>query len=187
MTVSHRFVILSGIPGCGKTTVGRALATHLEIPYVSKDDILESFLEDLESCNEKTRHRLSRSADQAFQARALNCEVAVLDSFWRHPLAETQSGTPSGWLISSEVHAVEVLCVCHPELAAMRFLERKRHIGHLDSAWNKASLVAQSQELMKSLPLGVGVLIKIDTTDALELGQLTAKVKNALDVDLSKN
>jgi hypothetical protein len=182
MTVSHRFVVVSGIPGCGKSTVGRALAEHLDIPYLDKDEILESLFYGLECPDEETRHRLSRAADQKFQAKALSCTKAVLDSFWRHPSADTRSGTPSGWLIAPEVHSVEVLCRCPPELAATRFLKRTRHVGHLDSAWTHASLVAQSQALLHRLPLGVGALIEVDTTDTFDPKQLATRVRLALDV-----
>lgn len=180
MTVFHRFVVVSGVPGCGKSTVGRALAEHLNTPYFDKDEILESYFGELECSNEETRHRLSRAADLDFQTKTLNCTRAVLDSFWRHPLADTQSGTPSSWLAAPEIHAVEVLCGCAPELAAKRFLERTRPVGHLDRAWDHASLAAQSRNLMRELPLGVGALIKIDTTNAVDFKQLAVQVKTAL-------
>ncbi len=182
MAVSHRFVVVSGIPGCGKSTIGRALAEHLDAPYLDKDEILESLFDGLESYQEETRHRLSRAADRDFESKALSCTRAVLDSFWRHPSADTQSGTPSGWLTGPEAHCVEVLCECPPELAATRFLKRTRHVGHLDSRWNRASLVAQSRNLMHRLPLGVGVLIKVDTTGTIDLDQLADQVGIALDV-----
>ncbi len=181
MAVSHRFVVVSGIPGCGKSTVGRALAEHLDTPYLDKDEILESLFDGLECSSEETRHRLSRAADEEFESKALSCTRAVLDSFWRHPSADTQSGTPSGWLTAPEVHSVEVLCGCPPELAATRFLRRTRHVGHLDSAWNHASLVAQSRKLMHRLPLGGGALIEVDTTDTVDLKQLAAQVRIALE------
>ncbi|MBX2836455.1 MAG: AAA family ATPase [Gammaproteobacteria bacterium] len=182
MMISHRFVVISGVPGSGKSTVGRALAEQLDISYLDKDEILESLFNELECSNEETRHRLSREADQNFQAKALGFKRAVLDSFWRHPLADTLSGTPSSWLTSPDVHAVEVLCDCSPGLAATRFLNRKRHTGHLDNAWTYASLVAQSEKLMRKLPLGVGALVEIDTTDKVDLKQLAAEVRTALNV-----
>ncbi len=182
MAVSYRFVVVSGIPGCGKSTVGRALAEHLDIPYLDKDEILESLFDGLECSDEETRHRLSRAADQQFQAKALSFTKAVLDSFWRHPLVGTRSGTPSGWLTALEVYSAEILCRCPPELAATRFLKRTRHVGHLDSAWDHASLVAQSRALMRWLPLGVGTLIEVDTTDTLDAKQIAAQVRIALDV-----
>jgi len=180
MKVRHRFVVVSGIPGCGKSTVGRSLAEKLDTPYLDKDKFLESWFDKLECPNEQTRHRLSRAADDDFQATALNFTKAVLDSFWRHPLADTRSGTPSGWLNEPEVHAVEVLCCCDPEVAATRFMERKRHVGHHDSKWNYASLVAQSRTVMQGLPLGVGALIEIDTSSWVDIMPLATQVRTML-------
>jgi len=182
MALSHRFVIISGIPGCGKTTVGRDLANHLGIPYLGKDRILESLFDGIESPDEETRRRLSRVADQEFESKSLNCPMAVLDSFWRHPSVDTSSGTASNWLLDPGIHSVEVFCSCPPELAATRFLERTRHGGHVDSRWNHASLVAQSRELMGRLPLGVGTLIEVDTTDSVDAKLLAAEIQIALDV-----
>ena len=125
MAVSHRFVVVSGIPGCGKSTIGRALAEHLDAPYLDKDEILESLFDGLESYQEETRHRLSRAADRDFESKALSCTRAVLDSFWRHPSADTQSGTPSGWLtgppsmLSSSPHPPIIPSLALPHLTTV--------------------------------------------------------------------
>jgi shikimate kinase len=38
---SHRpFVVLSGLPGSGKSTIGREIAAALSLPLIDKDDIL---------------------------------------------------------------------------------------------------------------------------------------------------
>ena len=91
MAASHRFVVVSGVPGSGKTTVGRALAGLLGSPYLDKDQFLKTLFDGLVCPDEETRHRLSRAADGEFKAEALSCTTAVLDSFWRHPLADTHS------------------------------------------------------------------------------------------------
>jgi cytidylate kinase len=182
MTASNRFVVISGIPGCGKSTIGLALANRLDSPHLNKDDFLDSILDGIECPNEETRHRLSRAADQAFERAARSCAMAVLDSFWRHPAADITSGTPSKWLVAPEIHAVEVFCNCPPELAATRFLGRLRHKGHLDPAWSHESLVAQSRELLRALPLGVGTLIEVDTTDSVDADLLARRVRIALEV-----
>ncbi len=182
MAVMHRFVVVTGVPGCGKSTVGRALAEHLDFPYFDKDQILETLLEAAECADEETRHRLSRDADQRLEAEALACRKAVLDSFWRHPSAQTESGTPSAWLGGPGIRSVEVLCTCAPELAATRFLNRRRHTGHRDTSWNFDSLVVQSREVMRNLPLRVGALSEVDTGAPVNTRQLAAQVQIALDV-----
>jgi shikimate kinase / 3-dehydroquinate synthase len=39
------FVVVTGLPGAGKTTVGRALAAALDVPFLDKDDFLDDLLD----------------------------------------------------------------------------------------------------------------------------------------------
>jgi gluconate kinase len=39
------FVVISGLPGSGKTTLGRGLASALQLPFIDKDDILNRLFE----------------------------------------------------------------------------------------------------------------------------------------------
>ena len=39
------FVVISGLPGSGKTTLGRRLASVLDLPLIDKDDILDRLFE----------------------------------------------------------------------------------------------------------------------------------------------
>jgi len=41
----RRFVVVSGLPGSGKTTVAQALAPLLKLPLFDKDAILEQLFE----------------------------------------------------------------------------------------------------------------------------------------------
>ena len=181
MATSHRFVVVSGIPGCGKSTLGRALAQRLDTPFFDKDDILEALFDGLGCRDGEARQRLSRAADRVFESVARSCSKAILTSLWRHPSADATSGTPSGWLRDSNIRTVEVFCRCLPELAAKRFLERSRHEGHCDSAWSHATLVARARELATVLPLGVGTTIEVDTTDSIDTDMLAERVRTALE------
>ncbi len=178
MTRLHRFVVISGVPGCGKTTIGHALADHLAIPHLDKDAILESLFDGVECSDEATRHQLSREADREFETIAQSYSSAILDSFWRHPSAEVSSGTPSAWLPAPEIYSVEVYCRCAPEISASRFLERGRHNGHLDFRWNQVFLVVQLRDLARTFPLGVGSFqIEVDTTDDVDTILLAEQVR----------
>lgn len=42
--VSHPTVVLVGLPGCGKSTVGRQLARRLSLPFVDSDNVIENRL-----------------------------------------------------------------------------------------------------------------------------------------------
>jgi len=105
----------------------------------------------------------------------------VLCSFWRHPSSPERSGTPSNWLQVPEIRAVEVFCECSPDLAASRFLGRVRHAGHRDFNRNQASLAAQAEKLVQTLPLGVGAVIDVNTTDSVDLEWVAERVWKALE------
>ena len=88
---------------------------------------------------------------------------AVLASWWRHPKAEGESGTPTGWLSSLPGKKVEVYCTCDPRVAAERFLGRTRHAGHLDRTKNSEDLAASFERLAAFGPLGVGTVVRAST------------------------
>lgn len=173
----RRFIVVSGLPGSGKTTVGRRLAQALELPMLDKDDILEALFDGLGVGDAEWRNRLSRTADEVLRRLTDQTAGAVLASFWRHPQMTGESGTPTGWLSSLPGKIVEVYCVCSPEIAAERFSTRKRHDGHLDRDKRKDELVANFVRLAAHGPLGLGRLVSVDTDQVIDfdgiLRQLT--------------
>lgn len=40
-------IIITGLPGTGKTTLGRKLAEEFRLPFISKDDIKEFLFDNL--------------------------------------------------------------------------------------------------------------------------------------------
>ena len=66
------FVVVSGLPASGKTTLARPLAAALDLPLIDKDEILER--------------------------GATSSQGAVLASFWRLPGMPEESGTPTAWI-----------------------------------------------------------------------------------------
>jgi predicted kinase len=154
---------MSGLPGSGKTTVGRQLARALGLPMLDKDEILEALFDSLGVGDAEWRNRLSRSADEVLRRLAEQSAGAVLTSFWRHPQVTGESGTPTDWLRSLSGKVVEAHCVCPPEVAAERFLARKRHDGHLDRDKRMEDLVAAFEQLAAHGPLGLGPLVNVDT------------------------
>src|SRR5690349_15061672 len=142
-----RYVIVSGLPGSGKSTLARRLAPALGLPLLDKDDILEALFDSLGIGDADWRKRLSRSADEVFRRLALQLDGAILTTWWRHPKAKGESGTPVDWLSSLPGKRVEVYCACEPRVAAERFLGRTRHAGHLDGTKSREDLAADFERL----------------------------------------
>ena len=171
----ERFIVVTGLPASGKSTVARAVAAALGLPRLDKDVILEELFDSLGIGDAEWRRRLSRAADEILRG-VLRAQGAVLDSWWRHPRSPIDSGTPSDWLGSLPGSLVELHCMCEPQVAAERFLSRKRHEGHLDGSKSRAELLTSFQQLASLGPLGIGRLVEVDTQQPLSLSALVREL-----------
>lgn len=144
---------------------------------MDKDEYLEALFGDTVDGSPQLREMLSRRADEMLTVAAQRSEGAVLSSWWKHPKSKSDSGTPVSWLTSLPGLQIEVHCVCAPEVAAARFLARKRHPGHCDERYSKSTLVSEFFEQTKLGPLGVGPLIAVDSTLPPDRAALAAKVR----------
>jgi AAA domain len=172
----QRHIIVSGIPASGKSTVGHAVAAALGFPILDKDEILEALFDTEGTGNAEWRTRLSRAADKTLQEMALRSNSAVITSWWRHPLSRVNSGTPVEWLSSLPGLVVELHCVCSPQVAAERFLARKRHEGHLDYLKTPDEVLTGLQEHAALGPLGIGRLVMVSTEQSVDLTVLLAQI-----------
>lgn len=170
------FVVVSGLPGSGKTTVGRALARVRGLEVLDKDDILEALFDSLGVGDASWRRKLSRTADETLERLAARSSGAVLISFWRHASATAESGTPTGWLSKLPGTVTEVHCRCEPAIAVERFANRTRHRGHLDHQRDRAKLLTEFEALAKRGPIIECAAIEIDTTSSVDIRRLAQQV-----------
>lgn len=168
-------IVISGLPGAGKSTVARALADALQVPLVDKDVVLEALFDSLGVGDGDWRTRLSRAADEVVFAMARDLPCAILDSWWhhdRHPARLSALGRP----------LVEIHCSCPPTTALERFQRRTRHPGHLDREWtgeeSQAWVRRAETDYPGPLDLG-GPLIVVDTTKSVDLESLCRRVSAA--------
>jgi glucokinase len=175
------FVVVSGLPGSGKTTLGRRLALALKLPLIDKDDILDRLFDTKGIGDSAWRRTLSRESDAILRRDADAADGAVLVSFWRQPGMPDDSGTPTEWLRKPSTRVVHVHCVCGAETAATRFLQRTRHPGHLDSAASYPEVLASLRALKALPPIAIGERIDVDTSAAPELNALLLAIHAAFD------
>jgi hypothetical protein len=176
-----RFVIVSGLPASGKSTIGHFIANGLGLPLLDKDVVLESIFERITPTDAEGRNDLSRLADEAFRAQALGAVGGVLVSWWRHPRSAAESGTPTQWLASLSGALVEVHCLCAPLVAAKRFVARTRHPGHLDGQRSRAQLLVQFNEHAVHGPLGIGSVVEVRTNERVNKSALLRQVNHAFE------
>jgi adenylylsulfate kinase-like enzyme len=74
VTVGPTYVVVTGLPGSGKSTVGLALHQSLSLTLIDKDDLLETPFNALVSPDLDAREALSRAADEVvFRMAAPPC------------------------------------------------------------------------------------------------------------------
>jgi len=163
--------LISGLPGSGKTTLGKQLAERLGLACLDKDDYLENLFDAEGLPSLEMRSALSVKANQKFLEDAVQHEEVVLVSHWKNSGSERASGTSVEEIVNSFSRVVEIYCDCDARLATKRFLERARHDGHMDSRWTFGSLL----DWMKSYEQGLPLLpdsIRVDTKGDVSLGSL---------------
>lgn len=172
------FVVISGLPASGKTRLARRLAPALNLPLIDKDDVLDRLFELKGIGDAAWRRALSRESDAILQQEAANSSGAILVSFWRVPGMASDSGTPTDWLHAPSHHLVNVHCVCEPEIAALRFVRRIRHPGHLDRDASYADVLDSLRALTSLAPVDLGRRIEIDTSQEPEIEEVVRAVRS---------
>jgi predicted kinase len=118
--------IVSGRPGAGKTTLGRALALDLRCPLVSRDEINQGILHTFANSELMTKEWITKLAFDAFfrviellilSGTTLVAEAAFQDYRWRLGLDRL--------IPIANLRIIQ--CVVDPELAIQRVNSRTRY------------------------------------------------------------
>jgi predicted kinase len=174
------FVLVSGLPGSGKTTLAHQIGSALSLPVIDKDDILDRLFDSKGVGDASWRRKLSRESDEILQREATASNGAILASFWHLPGMQTDSGTPTDWINSLLYQVITVHCECDIKTAAERFLQRKRHHGHLDQNSSYEQLVANFEQLNRLKPMIIGERIIVNTSRKTNLEPLVQQIRKHL-------
>jgi len=175
---SVSYLVLSGLPASGKSTLARMLSPALQLPVIDKDDILEGLFLARGVGDGAWRSALSREADGLMETMAMSQTQAILVSWWRHPESRVDSGTATAWLRGLPTEPLEIHCVCEPIVAARRFLARVRHEGHLDTTRTLGELVQQFEAHAAHGPLGIGACITVSTMGDPDTAALIPRIRS---------
>ena len=165
------YVVVSGLPGSGKTTIAAPLAEALTLPLLARDTIKESLWDALGPGDLAWSRRLGGASAEAFWRLATEMRAAVLDNFFHRAFARRLEALPGA--------IVEVHCSCPPDLALERYQSRRRHPCHFDLSYGVDMFDQWSRTDSGPLALG-GPLLEVDTTQAVVVGDIAAWVRDAV-------
>jgi predicted kinase len=162
------FVLVTGPPAAGKTTLAGPLAATIGLPLIGKDLIKEALFDALGTGDRAWSRRLGKASYEVLYAVAGALPAAVLDANLG-PEAVPR-------LQALDAHLIEVFCRCPVDEVERRFASRAptRHPGHVDHLLApeiKATLIVGAG------PLHLGPVLEVDTTHPVDVAGVAAWAK----------
>lgn len=163
-------VLINGLPGSGKSTLGRALAPKLHAQFLSKDTVKESLATCVDTIDPGVLGGIAM--DTAWALAGAVPGTVVIDSWWFKPRDLRHART--GILTTEATHAVEVWCAVDAATARSRYANRRRPAIHRDTqrlADDWADWAAEAT------PLGLTNTLVVDTTGPVDCALLADRIR----------
>lgn len=162
-------VIITGLPGTGKTTLGRRLAADLMLPFLHKDGIKEILFDQL-GWSDRAWSRTLGLATYALLYHFIAIELAARRALIVESNFHPEYATPRFQALQARYgfRPFQVLCITEGRTLLARYQARtasgERHPGHVDQ-----TVVEELRDQLaagRAEPLALpGPLWEVDTTD----------------------
>ena len=165
------YVVVTGPPASGKSTLSRELARELSLPLLAKDTIKQALVETLGAADVEQSRLLGSAAVDVLLAVAAEASQAVLDSVWvDRASARARLAALDG--------VVEVVCECDVDTMRARYRARALHKGpeHFDGARDDQEL--WPPEALSPLAAGWPV-VTVRTADMVDVREVAERVRQA--------
>jgi predicted kinase len=165
------YVVVSGPPASGKSTLARKLAPALGLPLFAKDTIKQALMDVLGAPDVEASRQLGIASVAALLAVAAANGRGVLDSVWHRSYAIPDLNGLSG-------PVVEVFCSCDRGVVERRYRARAttRAAGHFDAQRRPDEI--WNDEV--ALPVAGGwPVVEADTNGPVHIPDLAQRVRAA--------
>jgi predicted kinase len=179
-------IIITGLPGTGKTTLGKRLAAELHLPFVYKDGLKEILFDRLGWQDREWSKKLGwASIELLYYFIKIQLKAGI--SFIAESNFKAEFANLEFMALKQKYNfePFQILCQTDGEVLAQRFRERsksgERHPGHLDHLYYDGFREASLEGGREALDIG-GEILEVDTTDfqKIDYDQLLEAIKQSL-------